>query len=383
MAVAGDKSTLEVLSAIYAAAADPGKWQDFCDILSRKAGAPVMLLSHNFNGQGSCGVLGGGYDPDYLESYHQYYAGINPWMKMIAAMPSGITGTSDQALAKHDLFRTEFYNDWLKPQDDIHGGPAVICHRGENTATALTMSCAASTYDTALERCFGLLDQVGSHVNRAITMSRALTGSRSGLVGCLSSLNHAVILVHRSGRVAFANGPGEAMLTSPDFISMKPGGMLTSPIEAVEVFLARTVDAIHRHDFAALPLPLAIRTTAFGVCMIHPHIFPAHAPLPFPASIWSDPVAGALVLTGKAGLRSKPAFRPLLQAFGATPAEIRLGKAVLEGMALTEYSSRNCLSHHTVRNQMRALLLKTGTRNQSAFILKMLRLDSPFVPPEL
>jgi DNA-binding CsgD family transcriptional regulator len=66
------------------------------------------------------------------------------------------------------------------------------------------------------------------------------------------------------------------------------------------------------------------------------------------------------------------------RAFGATPAEMRLADAMSAGASLKEFAESNALSMHTVRNQMRALLHNTNTRNQADFACLMYQFAFPF-----
>ena len=365
-----------ILSAVYSAALDDGLWQKFCDVLSEKAQAPIMMMGHNFGADDSLGAMGGGYDPYFLKTYDEHYIHINPWMGMIGAMPTGMVGMSDQACERERLFKTEFYNDWLRPQGNVIGGPATICHRDEEKVFALTMSCRADKYDQTMVRGYDLFQRIGPHVSRAIELSSLLVVEKSNLNVYLGSGTHAVIFIHRSGKIGNINAAGENLLRRGKLLSRGGNGELVSENDTVQAFLLRAASAIHRGHFAGMPGPVACNDKQFGTCMFHAHIFPEDTPFQFPASVWSDPVAGAIVVTGRYGL--KPSYQHQLAAFGATRAEIRLGTAVLEGETLSEFADRNQVSRHTVRNQMRALLLKTGSRNQSGFILKMLRLKSPF-----
>ena len=364
------------MSAVYSAALDNGLWQRFCDILSEKAEAPVMMMGHSFEDCNSLGAMGGGYDPHFLKTYDEYYIHVNPWMGMIGMMPTGMVGMSDQAYGREDLLKTEFYNDWLRPQGDVVGGPATICHRDEGKVFALTMSCRAKDYDETMVRGYDLFQRIGPHVSRAIDLSSVLVVEKSSYQVHPGTGAHAVIFIHRSGKIGHVNGEGENLLSCARLLNVAANRELSSENDVVQAFLLRAVNAIHRRHFAGMPGPVACNDRQFGTCMFHAHIFPEETALKFPASVWSDPVAGAIVVTGRHGL--KPSWQRQLAAFSATQAEIRLGTAVLEGMTLSDFADRNQLSRHTVRNQMRALLLKTGCHSQVSFILKMLRLRSPF-----
>ena len=112
--------------------------------------------------------------------------------------------------------------------------------------------------------------------------------------------------------------------------------------------------------------------------MLHAHVFPNTDLSEFPSGIWSNPFTGAFVLTGAFGTDSVSNHVMLARKLGATPAEAALAGAVMSGETLSEYAERHKLSRHTVRNQMRALLHKTDSKNQTDFVRRMYLFSSPF-----
>ena len=138
--------TNDLMEAVYATVTDSTKWQDLCDELSTHLSSPIMFFGHNVGSDESLGIMGGGLDPHELKRYHQYFADKNAWMHMNVAMPVGMVGISDQALPQEELFKTEFYNDWLRHQENIIGGPAMICHRGPDSFAALALACTGRAW---------------------------------------------------------------------------------------------------------------------------------------------------------------------------------------------------------------------------------------------
>ena len=126
----------DLLGLVYAAAVDNSMWPAFCNELNRQTDAPVKLFGHSVDTHRSLGLIGAGWDPDGLQTYHDYFAELNPWMRMNVAMQPGMVGVSDMALPRQELFRTEFYNDWLRHQENIVAGPAMICYRSASNYVA-------------------------------------------------------------------------------------------------------------------------------------------------------------------------------------------------------------------------------------------------------
>jgi DNA-binding CsgD family transcriptional regulator len=193
------------------------------------------------------------------------------------------------------------------------------------------------------------------------------------LVGC------GVILLKRSGKVAHVNEAAKILIERFGLLQITHREIPVSDNPAMAAFLNQTTAAVQNEDFTGLPAPRILECTDGSELMIHSTIFPTGAATRFPENVWSDPVSGALVFTSRYGLAGRRRnFGHILSAFDATPAEAKLGEAVVCGVGLSDYADRKQLSRHTVRNQMQALLRKTDTKNQQDFIRKILTLDSPF-----
>lgn len=367
-----------LLSLVYATQTDPSVWQDFCDELHHVSTVPIMMFGHNLKTNDSIGLLGGGLDPAELETYHHHFADQNPWMGMNIRMPTGTVGVSDQALERRDLFKTEFYNDWLRKQDDIVAGPFMMCHRTNETFVGLAAACQQRNVDTTLPQAHAILDALAPHLNRAISFARLWTPQLDPSLQLFEFSKHAIILLTRRGKIALLNPSAETLLSRFSIVAISNTDSLVSNRDAVSDFTSLLYRAIRTNDPDLLPESLFLNEPAPHKFILHGHLFPETSHHHFPASEWNDPICGALVITsGHTGLALQN-YREIAGTFGATPAEQRLADALAQGQNLVDYAEMRSLSRHTVRNQMRALLHKSGCRNQTNFVRLMISLSSPF-----
>jgi DNA-binding CsgD family transcriptional regulator len=63
--------------------------------------------------------------------------------------------------------------------------------------------------------------------------------------------------------------------------------------------------------------------------------------------------------------------------FALTPVELRLCRALADGLSLQEYAGKHQVSIQTARSQLKSIFAKTGTHRQS----RLLRLIYAAVPP--
>ena len=174
------------------------------------------------------------------------------------------------------------------------------------------------------------------------------------------------------------NPAAENLLRDCSLLLIGHDGRLSATDRTLRGHIKRCVRAMREDRYEEPLTPVSLHTERFGTCVLHAHHFPEVRDHDFPEAVWSDPVVGGFVISGAFGLEKSMSHRSLAKCLGASTAEARLAQAVMEGLALYDYADENGLSRHTVRNQMRALLQKTGTRNQSDFVRHLFRLTSPF-----
>ena len=378
--ISPEYSTL--LPLIYESALDSSKWDVFCDEYYRLLGSPIQLTGHDFCKNQSLGLISAGYDKSLDVQFHDHYAQLNPWMHMNVTMPQGAIGFSDQALPREKLLETEFYNDWLKPQGGLIGGYALMAFRDSNCMIALT-SAASKRFEASIcEKVDPLLNQIAPHLTRSIELSRALAldkdNTQGNLTAQLYNSRYAIFTVRASGLIAWKNLAGENLLRIGRALRSS-NNYLTSRHSVVEDWIRKchlpTCDKQDKYTAE----PIVLNCLLNGKMVLHWHkICTETTETYFPDVILSDPIVGMLVACGKTGLNSERNIHQIACSFGATPSEAKLAAALISGISLYEYAERQCISKHTVRNQMRALLAKAGVRNQQEFILLALKYQSPF-----
>lgn len=365
----------QLLSLVYSTPTDQTMWQSFCDELNFICEVPIMMFGHNLTENTSLGLLGGGLDPSELGVYHEHFADKNPWMHMNAVMPTGMVGVSDQAMTRRDLFRTEFYNDWLRKQEDIVAGPFMVCHRTQSTFVGLAAACLQRNVENTLPRAHAMLDAIAPHLKRAISIASLIKTNGSQSTNVIQASKHAVFLLTRSGKVSCVNRAGELFLSSFSSLSLTQSNCLISQNKDISEFVGLLLSAIKTGDHLALPDPVFLREADQHGFAFHAHMFPDMSQDEFPSANWSDPVVAAIIV---AGGQANDDFHKIAASFGATAAEQKLANAVARGQRLNDYADSHGLSRHTARNQMRALLHKSNCENQTDFARLVLSLTSPF-----
>ena len=90
--------------------------------------------------------------------------------------------------------------------------------------------------------------------------------------------------------------------------------------------------------------------------------------------IFGEAVAIATLTEPKFGSTSGPLIQAL---FDLTPAEVAVAEGVAQGRSVTELATISGRSVHTVRNQLKSAMAKTGSRRQTDLVLLMTRGSAP------
>ena len=286
-----DDEIQRLIELANAAALDRRKWGWFLQRLSEAVGnIRVQIFSQDHEAHSVLGHITHGYDPRYLDSLDAYYGRINPWGPGVARLPVGRAVPNRAALADEDLLRTEFYGDWLRPQDDIIAGAGAVLERGTSRLTVLSGNIPRRDRDRLEPRLVSLLDRLLPALQHALAVSRTL--------GLLSLENRvlrdsldpdiaAVFALDRRGRVHYANARGEQLCEEGRSVRLAPFAKLCLTDAEAQSALARALHDQLLPEFRFSPpffLPGSARTQF--LCHTTP-LGPDDGPLP-----WIAPASG-------------------------------------------------------------------------------------------
>jgi DNA-binding CsgD family transcriptional regulator len=358
------------LDLLYGAPVEPGDWKTvitrFADMIGgEKAWMPDLDM---INGGGG-GVIAR-IDPKAPEIYVQHFASRNPFIRRYATGAWPLTVMTDEdSFPKEEFVRTEYYNDFLRPQD-IHSCVVVRLARRNGLQSTLNVARAKSKGQfTGAE--VEIARHLHPHVIRAFNLSRRfadLRASSAGLVEALDRSLHGVLLLDHSGRVSHANIVAERLLREGGGLRVVGGrlsawrGDLARRLESLIGRAARGDGASRTGGSMALPTPSRLLPLSLTVA-------PLRADRPLART---DDSVLVCVTDLEAGV-SLPVQR-LAALFGLTPAEGRVALALLEGATPREAADQLGVSSNTVRVQIARIFQKTGTNRQAELIRLMMRM---------
>ena len=362
----------DFLDLLYGAAVELSDWEKviarFADLIGgARVWMPELSLA---SGQGT-GVIAR-IDPAAQATYFQYFAKRNPFVrpvmgKLYEPWPLSVRTDEDQ-FEKDEFVRTEYYNDFLKPQD-IHS--CLIVRLGRRDGMQSTLNVSRPHH----REQFGGADlefarRLHLVLMRAFKLSRRfadLGGFADGLAETLDRSLHGILLLDAAGRVIHANAVAERLINEGDSLRVT-GGRLTAwsrePARQLEALIGQAA----RHDGPARAggsMALATPSRTLPLSLI---IAPLRSDRPLARAA---PAVVVCVTDLESGV-SLPAQR-LRALFGMTAAECRDAIALYEGETPLEAAERFGVSPHTVHVQLARIFEKTGVNRQAELIQLLMR----------
>lgn len=374
---------LRLIDLVYDAAVEPSQWPRFLESLAASLGGGMTCLTLEHPGESETPLtMTWGLDSGALDTYSQYYVGIDPFQAPIAAAAEGSVEFGEPLVPRAELVRTEIFNDWYRPNGlstDSLGG-VVMRRGGTPSVLGIYQTHDAPGYGKdSLE----LTQLLMPHLRRALEIYYRLgraARSTATLLAVLDDLAFGVVLVDARGRVTAANRVARELAGQPGGILLKGGevrGGRPEETRAVQGAVAAAI-AAEREGTVVSGTTVALRRT------------PPRRPLELtvlPLRIRNedggpfDAASAAIFVTDPDCIFAAPSDQ--LQAlYGLTPREAAVAAELSEGRTPRQIADRLGISVNTVKVRLQEVFAKTGTNRQPDLMRLLLshasriRLDS-------
>lgn len=376
-----DETALALINLIYQAACDPGRWPEFLSAFARAVeGRGTLIYTHNFETKGASTASEGafpnaviGFDPEFLGSLEEHYNHVNVWAQNETMLEPGRPVTGAMLYPERELPKTEFYQDWLRPQDYFHAIGGIVIRDGPSAMKFSSLRSRRAGDFTPEE--MRLYRALLPHLARAAHIQRRfafLQGLSTSSLAVLDTVPAAVMLLDASARALHGNAAAEAELRRADPFRLTLAG---------EIRVCGTPSAqasVHSAIGAALDPARGVSEGIPTVAQVprqNGEMLSVQA-LPLPngnraergTTIGRRLAACALVVHGIASRIPPVGLQLLRHVYGLTPAEVKVAVAMAEGETLKQYSERRRISRNTAASQLKRAFEKTGLRRQTELV---------------
>lgn len=268
----------------------------------------------------------------------------------------------DDLITPQELTRTQFYADWLRPNDFFHSyGGVITCKEGILSYITAMRSRLAGPFE---ERELKLLRHLIPHLDCAARLhSRVadLEGKLAATAEALDRMERGVVIMNADGKILVMNAVASKIISDCDGLKCS-GGHLTS-MASVESRRLKLLLAAASAKAEGYSVPAGGSMTVSRPSGLRPlELF--ISPLKNRSIDWMK-VPGVLVIITDPDKTCGLSEDMLKELFGFTRAETRLASALGAGMSLAHAAESFGVSIETVRTQLKSIFLKTGTKRQS------------------
>lgn len=366
----------DVAQAIDAATFGSGSWDEVPLALSRAfPGSFGILYNMNFPEKQLNFLSVQNTDAAFATSLAEHFAYINPWAPYWTSVKSTFIAASEEVFPARSFAKTEFYNDWLLPQNraEAAAGMKIVGERDEAVHLLLHFPLAKSELYDRLGK--EVLNRVRGNFERSVNLARLLRADTEAALAETALLERgrcAALVVDGSRLLRNANSQGERLLARGVGVGVRSGRCHLMDKEADARFGAALEKLAGEVPMDASRI--AFRTAA-GAWQVSLAAIP---PPPSSSAIAAllPPRRMILVLVTDLGLPAGETgdLAALATLFALTPAEIAFCRRLMMGDSVAEAAERLTLTEGTARTRLKTILHKTGTVRQGQLMLLLSRL---------
>ena len=370
----------KLTTSLFSASIGQITWDDFLADLSQKSGG---ICTHIFGYDTEAGftleMAESGYDPDFIDSYHDHFSPLNAWAPGFSTKAEGIVVDCEDMCRTEDLVKTEFYHDWLRPQEEIIQGGGALIFKNESRVFALGGNIREKDSENLKAPWLSLVGQLVPHVQQAFEISRALAGAKleTAIVASegLRKIPGIVILTE-FGRIIFANDVAQRMLARGEPIRSGQGEMLrfqdpTGHMNPAEDTAGRLLSlsppSMTREILGASGVTYQLRFAKLDPS--------AQIAMPLHMTLGFSGRCTLLIVTEKTQ-RVSPSQK-LRETYGLTGAEAEITLLITEGHTNKDIAEMRRVSLHTVRSQLKSAMSKMEVHRQMDLARLVQNLSQP------
>ncbi|CAG9245356.1 putative HTH luxR-type domain-containing protein [Paraburkholderia unamae] len=296
------------------------------------------------------------------EAYAQYYGKIDPRRAVVLHQPVGRVFQCADYFDNRYVDRSEFYQDLLIPNGMryILGG---CVYREDALDIYLVFNHAVGqpSFSTQQVQAVGRLMP---HLQKTLKLMLRSESLRAGIVAgemALASMDQAIVVLNPANEVVFCNHSAEALFKAQRILRVSG-----RRIESASFWNDTLSGAIGRVRESGKPESLPVGAGAgaqqrYLTVLALPRALGTGSGLTLAS-------ADIMIVVTEAERSAAASERQLSQLFGLTAAEARLAHGLAKGLSIEEYANACGVTITTARNQLRAVLAKTGYRRQQDLV---------------
>ncbi|WP_298958214.1 helix-turn-helix transcriptional regulator [uncultured Roseibium sp.] len=366
---------LHLSNLAVAAAMDPVCWQSFLDELGTVQGTRICTQLIGFDQLTKVAPLAfaSGYDPGILELYEAHYSDKNPYAAHFTKCAVGDTISSDEMIVPCELKRTSFYADLLQPMEDIWGGGGAMLANDADRMFLIGGNIREkdrAKYESDwLELCRDLAPIIRQslEINRTIAgLSFEKWAAEQHRLGSRT----AILLVDAGRRIHYASSEAQELLSEGSVIEAAFGERVRFCSDAIQFefsHMAQLQGNGRQAPFGSWNFkdPKGQGWTCRAMSVRLDELDRT----PFRAFVSKNNPALLVAIKPEADMETLQ--RQVQDCFDLSKTEATAAVMLANGQSIKQIATNRSVSVHTVRNQIKAALSKSGCHRQSELVCKI------------
>lgn len=366
-----------LLERVYQACVEPDGWEYFIDTYAEifphsKTG--LAGIEHGSNRKKAYNFTNS-YSPEALSEYNEYFAHKNPFaLDKLGRNPSNIYWGSE-LLSKRKLFKTEFYQDFLRRHDNAWMGFGICVHEGPTEKVYLTNN-TNEKHEREFKEQFRIMSRLLPHMHRAsefwfrFMQNRKLEDTFQNLI---NGFDVAIFILDDNCKLLQHNQEAEIFLHQESLITVDyKGNFIFKSSFNFDAFHRNFASRINdmRSKETGLYFNLEGKEHTLFNAFLHPLYFP-HGEIDTRFHMGSARQFALFVSNPKRPIKADT--RQIATSMGISPAEAALAKSLANGASLNDYADKRGVSKHTARAQLKSALRKTNSSRQAELVARIIR----------
>ncbi len=364
--MANEQQTASIIDTIYQASLDLSLWEDVVKKLAEELCAhSSMLRVFDDNYRSYNYFVSYGYDKGIQKQYGEYFAHIDPIQDVLRDMPDGLVLPQHAVMSMKDFYRTEFYNDYAKPQGFSHTiGGVFLKDKNGSVQFGMQRTRRQPLYD---QYDVSKLKLFVPHLKRAISFNKKIyecNAVNRNLETAISHMPFAVFFLNIQGKVIGLNIKAEELIIDGRLINVFNQKVhFFNPIDNHK-FQTTLASVVKHSDHEDNYISLQDDNGKFHHIFVFPINFEKSEMFNEINSYQNGVMVGIFPETNTIKLNSKLCK----QVFGFTHSEFEVSQHLVNGNSLERIARIRGVTLNTVKSQLKTLFKKTETQSQSALV---------------
>ncbi|WP_299472037.1 helix-turn-helix transcriptional regulator [uncultured Roseibium sp.] len=374
MVVTAEK-LVELSNLAAAASIDPAQWQVFLDAMGRALGTQVctQLIGYDQLTKAAPLAYASGYDPEILHLYETHFADRNPFAENFGRCGIGESITTHELCAPDKLKRTQFYADILQPLEDLYAGGGSMLAFDASRMFLIGGNMRAKDKDKHEDDWLKLCVRLAPVIRQSLEVNRMIMGlkfekwaTERHMLGAGTS----VLVVDSAMTVQYACPGGQQLLAEGSLIGCDMFRRVKFGADQMQAQFASLLRGSANGNSDVFSNARLIDSNGCEwICRTLAMSLGDLDRSPFGAFLNGS--GNAVLLALKAVDNTSSSAERLQRDLSLSNAEAKTVLMLSNGLSPAEVAAARSVSIHTVRNQIKSALSKSGCRRQGELLQKV------------